>query len=667
MNSGVGSFNTDPVEVIKRYYEPVEMSDDFRRDLLVRTSGIVSARRRVRFFSWAAGLGGAVAAVALLLLAWGPNVGLIENIPALRIVGRPSGQMLVTDSHSLKVESGKSLKVGDVVKVGTAVETDETGEAKLITRGGSQIYLDSDTKIEFSSRRVAKITKGRMLCKNSDKEIEKIDTPAGQIRLLGTIVDTNVTGGDRVEVTVVEGKVELSNGLGKTVVEAGRKSVLVASAAPGPGVSVKASRVTDWYQGKGYTESDFGDVVYTVKRNDYISEVWVANKDGSGKRRVKSFFGMLNVGPWLHGEKLINVEVHGIIKPSELLLNAVSGETMPLGIPYYYSPDYISYSADPDVIAFTGLYRPNPNKLYPREGGLWVYNRASGDIKRVYDDFVQTRPVWSPDGRFLAISPYVGRTGILKMMIYDLQTGEIEDLGIDGFPGSFSPDGRRLVYTSKESDKNRSRGSGITGDGEIYVINLYDDWKPIRITEDKKMGVGPQWSPDGKWILYRSNRQCISIAAADGSGVKKSFTLNGENKMTTFSWGPSGDVIYMNVYGGGGAYMIPVAADGPETIDIDRDFTRGGVISAEAEKQAVLASVEIEKAVYLYNAGHDAELKANYRKMRTCYRQSADIFAKLAWDYPLVDFDVNHIKQYTDIMRGNANRTDEEILEQYFY
>jgi Tol biopolymer transport system component len=61
--------------------------------------------------------------------------------------------------------------------------------------------------------------------------------------------------------------------------------------------------------------------------------------------------------------------------------------------------------------------------------------------------------------------------------------------------GSYSPDGRSIVFTSFRD-----------GDAEIYIMDA-DGRNPRRITRAKGYDGGPFFSPDGKRIIYRSDRK----------------------------------------------------------------------------------------------------------------------------------------------------------------
>ncbi len=91
--------------------------------------------------------------------------------------------------------------------------------------------------------------------------------------------------------------------------------------------------------------------------------------------------------------------------------------------------------------------------------------------------------------------------------------------------GSYSPDGREIIFTSYRD-----------GDAEIYVMNA-DGSKPRRITHSKGYDGGPFFAPDGRRIIYRSDRKGndmlqIYINTPDGAN-ERALTSNND-----VNWGP---------------------------------------------------------------------------------------------------------------------------------
>src|SRR5262249_7052198 len=91
--------------------------------------------------------------------------------------------------------------------------------------------------------------------------------------------------------------------------------------------------------------------------------------------------------------------------------------------------------------------------------------------------------------------------------------------------GSYSPDGKQIVFTSFRD-----------GDAEIYIMDA-DGRNPRRITRAKGYDGGPFFSPDGKKILYRSDRKendllQVFINTPDGKNERQ--LTNNE----FVNWGP---------------------------------------------------------------------------------------------------------------------------------
>jgi TolB protein len=61
---------------------------------------------------------------------------------------------------------------------------------------------------------------------------------------------------------------------------------------------------------------------------------------------------------------------------------------------------------------------------------------------------------------------------------------------IDGWP-AWSPDGRRLVFTSERA-----------GSADLYLVDLKDG-RPRRLTSDRRSEERQgAWSPDGRYVAY---------------------------------------------------------------------------------------------------------------------------------------------------------------------
>lgn len=108
---------------------------------------------------------------------------------------------------------------------------------------------------------------------------------------------------------------------------------------------------------------------------------------------------------------------------------------------------------------------------------------------------------WSPDGRWLALADRRNASEPFRIFLVDPDTGEKRPLteppeGAIGDSGpAFSPDGKWISFL-------RSPSSGIT---ELYVRPL-ESGEERRVTHDGRAIISQTWSPDGRALVFSSNR-----------------------------------------------------------------------------------------------------------------------------------------------------------------
>ncbi|MGC2237577.1 MAG: DUF5050 domain-containing protein [Pyrinomonadaceae bacterium] len=159
-----------------------------------------------------------------------------------------------------------------------------------------------------------------------------------------------------------------------------------------------------------------------------------------------------------------------------------------------------------------------------KDGNWEIYTMnadGSNQARLTENNFRDYSPAWSPDGKkilFCSERESEKKAGAMdETDIYTMNTDgsnqvKITDAkGFDGAP-EWSPDGRRIVFFS-----NRDGGKH-----EIYVMNA-DGSSPARLTFNEALDVYPVWSPNGKQIAFESDRDGhreVYIMSADGKNQK---------------------------------------------------------------------------------------------------------------------------------------------------
>ena len=141
---------------------------------------------------------------------------------------------------------------------------------------------------------------------------------------------------------------------------------------------------------------------------------------------------------------------------------------------------------------------------------IWVYDVARGASIPLTSDGYASSPVWSPDGRRVAVSD--SRRGPPAVSVKALDGSEeplVNPLS-PSFPEDWSNDGKWVAYT----DNTR------TG-RDVWIVPLAGDRKARPLLNTPAGELGARFSPDSRWIAFVSDEAGadeVYVAPLAGSG-----------------------------------------------------------------------------------------------------------------------------------------------------
>jgi len=188
------------------------------------------------------------------------------------------------------------------------------------------------------------------------------------------------------------------------------------------------------------------------------------------------------------GKTLLYVSIGGA--DEDIFLQRVGGENPVNLTESYDGADYDpAFSPDGERIAF-GSSREG--------GGIFIMGATGESPKKLASE--GAHPTWSPDGRKLVYStertpnPYA-RTTFASLWVVDVATGEKKRIYEgDAVQPAWSPSGRRIAFWAAD-------------EGQRDVETIPAEGGPAKaVTKDTPADWGPFWASDGRSLFFLSDR-----------------------------------------------------------------------------------------------------------------------------------------------------------------
>ncbi|HXX21760.1 MAG TPA: protein kinase, partial [Terriglobia bacterium] len=227
------------------------------------------------------------------------------------------------------------------------------------------------------------------------------------------------------------------------------------------------------------------------------------------------------------------------------------------------------FSPDGKTVAFARRYGEAD------AADLFLVRLAAGKPKRLtFDNGVVNGHAWTPDGAYIIFSSdRLG--GAARLWKVSASGGQPEPLSVgqDGAKEpSLSRDGRRLAYTQGNTNVNIwryevSRTAGGSAPPTKLIASAYSN-------------LAPQFSPDGKRIVFASTRSGTSeiwVCESDGSNPRQ-LTFSGRWAGTP-RWSPDGQQIAFDSSPQGHLGIYVVSAEGGQPRPLTADASNNSVAS----------------------------------------------------------------------------------------
>jgi eukaryotic-like serine/threonine-protein kinase len=180
---------------------------------------------------------------------------------------------------------------------------------------------------------------------------------------------------------------------------------------------------------------------------------------------------------------------------------------------------------------------------------LWIVDlRRNVSTRLTFDPGIDSMPIWSPDGTRIAFNTPGGRALYVIKRVDG--TGDDEPLRLPSGGGTkilcdWSPDGRFILYKHLDD---------ATSTNDLWAMPVSSGLAPIPIVRTPADERDGQFSPDGKWVAYESDESGqseIYVQPFPGPAAKTRVSTGGATQVRwrteLFYVAPSGDLMAVAV------------------------------------------------------------------------------------------------------------------------
>lgn len=222
---------------------------------------------------------------------------------------------------------------------------------------------------------------------------------------------------------------------------------------------------------------------------------------------------------------------------------------------------------------------------------IYICNPDGSGLKALIDGGIFTSPSWNKEHSKIVFTFINPKNGTSSLYIFDTESKGITLLleRFSPMDPSFDPEGKKVVFADFPEEGTENL--------EIYTIGI-DGTNLRRLTDNQARDYFPKYSPDGKTVVFSSERDGnIQLYAMSGSGEDAKRLIEDDFFNNNGSYSPDGLNIIFQSNRGGTFDLYKINSDGRGEIQ--------NITNNSADNFDACYSPDGSRIVYRSNKGSD--------------------------------------------------------------